>query len=293
MWTTPAGKVVSISPEHIEKIRKYPENFRLLEIIPVGDANIPVKLQQDPGKMGTIIFLDTETTGFDSSSNDIIELGMVKCSYNLESHKIVSLDALFDQFDDPGYSIPPNITEVTRITNDMVSGCRIDEHFVREWLGDDPLIAAHNAAFDRPFFEKRFPGLSKYRWVCSLYDVDWKDLGYSYSKLPFLLEQEGWFYDAHRAHSDCIAVAWMLYHVPKALNMLLACERHVLKVEVFKAYSIKDDLKGRKYNWNNYNKSWYRTIYKSERDAEEKFLRTLGHNDYTITVHMATTRFKH
>ena len=53
----------------------------------------------------------------------------------------------------PGVDISSFITELTGITNEMVSGKHIDGSSVSEFLKDVDLIIAHNAKFDRAFFE--------------------------------------------------------------------------------------------------------------------------------------------
>ena len=39
------------------------------------------------------------------------------------------------------------------------------------------LVIAHNAAFDRPFLERRLPIFAEKHWACSRFDVDWKASG--------------------------------------------------------------------------------------------------------------------
>jgi DNA polymerase-3 subunit epsilon len=53
------------------------------------------------------------------------------------------------RFEDLGFSIPPEITNLTGITDEMVAGHSIDDRAVNDLLGRVVLIIAHNAAFDR------------------------------------------------------------------------------------------------------------------------------------------------
>ncbi|MCV6022403.1 DNA polymerase III subunit epsilon, partial [Escherichia coli] len=82
------------------------------------------------------------------------------------------------------------------------------------WLSDDPLVVAHNAQFDRPFFEKRFAALGHLSWACSASGIDWKALGFESRKLEYLLLRLGWFYEGHRAATDCLAMAWLFHLLP-------------------------------------------------------------------------------
>lgn len=53
----------------------------------------------------------------------------------------------------PGKPIPPEITKLTSITDEMVSGQMIDMQAVHDLVAPADLIIAHNAGFDRPFCE--------------------------------------------------------------------------------------------------------------------------------------------
>ena len=63
------------------------------------------------------------------------------------------------------------------------------------------------------------------------------------------MQQEGFFFDAHRAYTDCLAVAFMLHRVPESLNEIL--KPRVKVTAVGSPYEVKDILKGRGYKWNN------------------------------------------
>ena len=92
---------------------------------------------------GPIVVLDFESTGLNTASARIIEIGAVK----LEKGTIVDQ---FEELVDPGEPLKPKITEVTNITDAMLSGKpRAEEMLPKlmDFIGDCP-IAAHNSAFD-------------------------------------------------------------------------------------------------------------------------------------------------
>ena len=62
----------------------------------------------------SFVVFDLETTGFSPTRNRIIEIGAVK----VEKGKITDR---FSTFVNPEVAIPPRITDVTSITDDMVS----------------------------------------------------------------------------------------------------------------------------------------------------------------------------
>ena len=92
---------------------------------------------------GPVVVLDFESTGLNTSSARIIEIGAVK----LEKGTITDQ---FQELVDPGEPLKPKIVEVTGITDVMLSGKpRAEEMLPKllDFIGDCP-IAAHNSAFD-------------------------------------------------------------------------------------------------------------------------------------------------
>lgn len=92
---------------------------------------------------------DIETTGLNSHTNKIIEIGAVK----IKAGRIIDR---YSQLINPGIPIPYHITEITSITNEQVANQpKIDEvigKFV-EFIGDAVLVA-HNAPFDMGFIKR-------------------------------------------------------------------------------------------------------------------------------------------
>src|SRR5580704_9028052 len=78
---------------------------------------------------------------------------------------------------DPGFSIPPEITKITGITDQMVAGHRIDDRAVDDLLDRVVLVTAHNADFDRRFLERRLPAFATKHWACTRFDINWKTEG--------------------------------------------------------------------------------------------------------------------
>ncbi len=92
------------------------------------------------------VVFDIETTGFSPENNRIIEIGAVK----VEGGKIT--DA-FSEFVNPGVHIPPRITELTSITDQMVKDAKGIEEVLPAFLdfSKDCILVAHNAKFDMGF----------------------------------------------------------------------------------------------------------------------------------------------
>ncbi len=86
----------------------------------------------------------------------------------------------------------------------------VDEARLNALVAEADLVIAHNAAFDRPMLERVWPCFADKPWACSLADIDWRAEGFGAGKLDYLLMQQGWFYDGHRALSDCLAGLFLL-----------------------------------------------------------------------------------
>mgnify|MGYP006206702539 FL=1 len=138
------------------------------------------------------------------------------------------------------------------------------------------LVVAHNAGFDRPFVEARFPGFAHKRWACSFADIDWKALGAESAKLSALAQDQGWFYDAHRALVDCHALLQVLAQpvVPGEASglarLMAAAAQPSFKLRATGSpFESKDQLKGRGYRWDAEAKVWFCTLSDAARLDEE------------------------
>ena len=111
-----------------------------------------------------IVVIDTETTGFDTSWAEVIEIAMVL------------LDTEGTEIDHYASLVRPDVLDeradgalaVNHITREMLAG-QPTPHMVaqtaRGWLSThgDPYLTAFNVGFDRRFVEKL--GLRGYRWA--------------------------------------------------------------------------------------------------------------------------------
>lgn len=170
----------------------------------------PLSAPLMPTRLRTLLVLDTETTGLDATRDKVIELALLRVTVDADSGRPVGTVQVYDGLEDPGMPVPPHITDITGITTDMVRGQRLDEARVAELMQGVDLVVAHNAGFDRPFVESRLSAFARLPWACSWADVDWKTLGQGSAKLESLALACGWFYDAHRAETDCHALLAVL-----------------------------------------------------------------------------------
>lgn len=289
--------------KRLKKLLSGTSDFRVIERIPLTkqDIGLPYSLSEKAGDEMAIVFLDTETTGLSYDQDVIIELGMVKALFSPARQRLVSIEQIVSVYEDPGRPLTPFITELTGITDEKVRGQRIDEKMVSDFLSDASLVVAHNAAFDRPFFEKRFKGFEEKRWACSLAGIDWSTLGFKNLKLEDLLLKSGYFYEAHRASIDCLALAWLLHSQPDAFASLMQLsKKKTVTVQAFGApFEAKDGLKTRGYRWHDGttgpNRHWWKEIAEDALPEEKAFLDDLyanGSERAGFSFKTAVERFK-
>jgi DNA polymerase-3 subunit epsilon len=243
-------------------LERHPD-YRVLRRLIFRDAFIEANDQ--PTK--TAVVVDVETTGLDPTSDEVIELGMVKFTY-LPSGQIVRIVDTFSSLNEPTKQIPPGATKLHRITDDMVAGHRIDESAVDAFASDAAIVIAHNANFDRRFAERYWPVFVDKPWACSVSNVDWRAHGFEGSRLGYLLAGVGMFHEAHRAVDDCRALLEILARpMPTverpALSLLLdSARKRTVRIWAEQSpFDLKDELKKRGYRWSSGEdgrpKAWY------------------------------------
>ncbi len=217
------------------------------------------------------VIVDTETTGLNQDTDKIMEIGLVVFEYDPETGQAYRVLESFGALEDPGIPITPEITEITGITQEMVAGQRIDDARVAELVSDASIVIAHNSRFDRPFLEQRFPVFEALPWGCSFAQVDWDGEGLGARKLDYIAFQFGFFYDAHRAETDCQALLTILQQdLPKSKVKVLKSLLDQLPQKDWKVYALnsafetKGLLKGRAYQWDGVRKTWHRTLTGTE-----------------------------
>lgn len=237
------------------------------------------------GELIKAVILDTETTGLNSASDKIIELGMIAFEFCPTTGKAYQVLGTFNELEDPGFPIPPESTKVHGIDDAMVSGKFIDEAKLCSFLDGVRLIIAHNAKFDRPFVESRFPMFKDYAWACSLSQIPWSEEGISSAKQEFLAYSFGFHYEGHRASNDCEALLEILQqNFPEsgALVMKRLIESLVSKEVIVSPlnspYESKDQLKARGYRWSAERKLWSKFIPLDALSLEVEWLKVEVYN---------------
>jgi DNA polymerase-3 subunit epsilon len=229
------------------------------------------------------LFVDVETTGLDPRGDEIIELAMVPFRYGLEGVVYEVLEP-FHGYRQPAKPISLEITALTGIDDAMVAGQSIDPEAVAAFVAPADLVLAHNASFDRRFLERFCEAFRNKPWACSMSEIDWKAEGHEGAKLAYLAAGAGFFYDRHRATSDCLAAIELLAlplpasGVPALAKLLERARSPSWRIWAENSpFAMKDKLKARGYRWNGDDavpsRCWYVDVGEAEKDAELLFLR--------------------
>lgn len=226
--------------------------------------------------------LDTETTGLEHDCK-IIELGIVAFEYVPDTGEVLRVIGKYNGFEDPGNPLPQIITQVTGITDEMLCGRAFEDQQVLALAEQANLVIAHNAGFDRPFVERRYPVFAKLPWACTCFEIDWQAERLDAKSLEFLLFKFGRCINAHRALDDAEGVLGLLLETLPvsritAMKALLdrvsntACYFYV----VDSPFDKKDILKQRGYRWHGGSlaapKCWWIAVPESSEKDELDFL---------------------
>ena len=288
------------SEELIQRLQNT-SNFRVLRKLPCPrEYN-----RSNRAETKIAVYLDLETTGLNFRNAEIIEIGLVPFRYSSDGKIFEVLEAYNGLQQPKAGSIPEETTRITGITNEMVRGQSIDTDKVSKIVSAASLIIAHNANFDRKFAETEFEIFSSKAWACSMSQIPWREEGLEGAKLEYLAMKHGFFYDAHRATTDCYAGLELLSrHLPKSNRptfgvLLDEARKNTKRIWAERApFDLKDVLKERGYRWNDGNdgrpKAWYIDVIDSEFKDEISFLSKeiyMREVDLPVTTITAMERF--
>lgn len=280
----------------VEALSSHPDYRILRRLMPVTafhDAD-----PRAPSRIGVAV--DVETTGLDRETDRIIELAVQRFRFD-GLGRVIQVGVPRVWREDPGIPIDPRITKLTGLMADNLAGQVIDEAAAAEILSSADIIVAHNAAFDRPFIDRRLPAIAGKPWACSMAELDWLELGFDGRALAHLVSQCGWFYEGHRAENDILALIYLLAHgLPDGetiLAKLIACsEKPTYRVNAVDApFDAKDRLKSRGYRWDAALRFWWKAIAEADKEAEEAWLLSdvyVGHGSPAFLIVTAMERHR-
>lgn len=218
------------------------------------------------------VVLDLETTGINSETDRIIEIGLIEFGVG-ESGKPEILN-MYGGLEDPEQALSPELQKLTGLNDAMLKGQKIDWPLVRNVLERSSLVVAHNAEFDRGFMKKRseYIGLDPH-WACSMKHIDWEAKGFRTKALNYLAADHGFVNPfAHRALFDC-ATTYRLIE-PYFAELVQRSYFRELRISATHApFETKDVLRNNRYRWDNQRRVWFKDVLEDKLPGEREFLK--------------------
>lgn len=220
------------------------------------------------------VYTDVETTGLNSSSDEIIQCTTCKFWFN-DSGEIGRVEQPKTWFNEPKRcQLTADISNLTGITTQMLVGQTLPPEELAAELNAARVVFAHNAFFDRKFIDAHCRNLLKERmtWLCSQRDVPWGRYDFKTAKLEYIAFKLGFVYDAHMSEPDVVAGIRVLSSRLGDRTVLrhtfggLVPKRAILATG--SPFSKKDVLKRYGYNWNQIERVWEKEV--DEEDAESE-----------------------
>lgn len=237
----------------------------------LGITKIDIDLRPElEGPITKVAIIDLETTGLELAVCEAVELGIVTVGF---CHGVIKyVYAAYGALNQPKKPIPLEVSLINGITNEMVQDQKFDINEVKSFLADVDFIVAHNAGFDRPFFDRDLFNTT-IPWACSSRggELNWKSFGYKSAGLENIAADQGFFYDAHRAVVDCLATVWVLHVEPDAaIELFQNAVRPAVKIKAWGSpFSAKDQLRADGYRWNPTDKVWEKNLLDEEAAKNE------------------------
>ncbi|MCM1114249.1 MAG: exonuclease domain-containing protein [Clostridium sp.] len=200
--------------------------------------------------------IDIETTGLSPQYDDIIELAAIK----VRNNKVIET---YQQLINPGYLIGEYITDLTGITNEMLSGKPSLDNAIDSYINflSDDILIGHNINFDVNFIYDNLLELRNITFSNSFIDTMrfarklCKEL--KHHRLVDLIELFNIDVDyQHRALADCQTTHLIYNHLER------------IALEQYNSLDDFSDSFKRKSNYN-YAKSSYKTLLEIQATTDE------------------------
>jgi DNA polymerase-3 subunit epsilon len=147
-----AGYTLMLEPLEPSAARPLTYDFDLL------NAARSDSLSDTPLRDLVFVVFDTETTGLDPMTDEVVQLGAVR----VVNGKVVSGE-VFETLVNPGIPIPKRSADVHGISNAMVKDAPGFDDVCAKFhaFAADSVFVAHNAAFDMAFLHKQAPKIDR------------------------------------------------------------------------------------------------------------------------------------
>jgi DNA polymerase-3 subunit epsilon len=251
------------------------EGYRVLRALDLSDGFDELPPLAEDERIAVVV--DSETTGLDPAQDRMVEIAAQRFAFDRRG-RITKVERVRSWLEDPGQPLPERVAQLTGLADADVLEKAFDDTEIVSRLSTADIIVAHNAGFDRPFVDRRFPQLRDRPWGCSLSQLDWLKLGFDGRALGHLLLQSGLYFDGHRAANDVVALTALLgREVPDGRtifsHLLERCFAESVRIEaVGSPFEAKDALRRRGYRWDPNGRFWWTELQKPDLESEMTWL---------------------
>jgi DNA polymerase III epsilon subunit-like protein len=112
--------------------------------------------QETPFEEAEFLVLDLETTGLSAKRNSITEITAIKFKASTAGEGVAL--AMFSTLVRPAEPIPPEVEDLTGISNDMVRQAPpliMVLNDLLQFMGSNPIVVGHNVSFDIEFLREK------------------------------------------------------------------------------------------------------------------------------------------
>ncbi|SBO42419.1 3'-5' exonuclease [Cyanobium sp. NIES-981] len=215
---------------------------------PTPPPGVEAAAEQPDGSPGTLLIVDTETTGLDPERDHCLEVGAIL--FHVRSRAVLSqVSFLLPVRDNPAEAINGIAAATTRLPQPWRQGLCCFEAMA----ASADAVLAHNAAFDRQWFGRgELPALAA-PWICSMEDIRWppeRGLRPNPSVRDLALAYGVPVWAAHRALTDCIYLAQVLQRCRQLEALLVAARepRQLFRAQL--SYAERHKAKQAGFRWN-------------------------------------------
>lgn len=217
-----------------------------------------------------LLVLDTETTGLDAESCDVIEIACAL--YDVGSRSLLTAHSWLL----PGPPVPPEIEAITGISAASLeaaaavarAGAPSGQAAHLEALADlADVVVAHNSPFDRSFLGKLSPRWLDRRWVDSEVDITYPRERGSKRLIHLAADNGVWMPGHHRALADVMMLVALLAQVPDLEAQITRALKPRVLVQAIVSYDDREKAKARGFGWNAGARRWEKAIPADEVDA--------------------------
>ena len=212
-----------------------------------------------------LLGIDFETTGLDPEKDKIIEVGAIL--YDWETKQPVKIMSEFISCENN--NLPTKITKLTGINPFIWDnyGIKKEKAFFELSLlvSKADYIIAHNASFDKSFFDKEIT--SEKQWICSRMDIDYP-LEITTRKLTYLAAEHNIINPfRHRAVFDVLTMMEIVkqYDIKKIIER---SKSPTITIQALVSYEEREKAKDAGFHWEAKSKTWQMLI--KECDLQNK-----------------------